>query len=117
MKNTDDFSLCKGSHHVQPQMNAFRSFFITNQNFVKTARFWFSWCSVTHNIYSYNSLESIGLFEVSIDTLSLDSFKDLFSTIVPSAVFVAVMALQLKYFSPNEGTTASIRGCPTAKAA
>ena len=40
---------------------------------------------------------------MSIDTLSFDSFRDLFETIVPTAVFVAVMALQLKYFSPYEG--------------
>ncbi|XP_065913837.1 piezo-type mechanosensitive ion channel component 1-like isoform X3 [Dysidea avara] len=54
-------------------------------------------------------LESIGLFEVSIDTISLDSIKDLFVTIVPSAVFVAVMALQLKYFSPHVGTEERMR--------
>ena len=37
---------------------------------------------------------------MSIDTLSFDTFKDLVVTIVPTAVFVAVMALQLKYFRP-----------------
>ena len=51
-----------------------------------------------------HSLESIGLFRVSIDTLSFKSFKDLFVTIVPSAVFVAVMALQLKYFRPHDSS-------------
>ena len=45
-------------------------------------------------------LESIGFFVVYIDTLSFKTFKDLFETIVPTAVFVAVMALQLKYFTP-----------------
>ena len=54
------------------------------------------------NIFCSHSVESIGFFQVSIDTLSFKSFKDLFVTIVPSAVFVAVMALQLKYFSPYE---------------
>lgn len=59
-------------------------------------------CLKSNSFYS-SSLESIGFFQVSIDTLSFDSFKDLFVTIVPSAVFVAVMALQLKYFSPYDG--------------
>ena len=40
---------------------------------------------------------------MSIGTLSFESFKDLLVTIVPTAVFVAVMALQLKYFSPYDG--------------
>lgn len=39
---------------------------------------------------------------MSIDTLSIDSVKELFVTIVPTAVFVAVMALQLKYFRPYD---------------
>ena len=37
-----------------------------------------------------------------IDTLSFDSFKMLLETIAPTAVFVAVMALQLKYFRPYD---------------
>ena len=49
-------------------------------------------------MFCSHSLESIGFFKVSIGTLSFE--RDLFVTIVPSAVFVAVMALQLKYFSP-----------------
>jgi len=64
---------------------------------------------VCHYLLCYYSLESIGLFEVSIDTISLKSIRDLFSTIVPSAVFVAVMALQLKYFSPHVGTEERMR--------
>ena len=51
-----------------------------------------------------DSLQSIGFFEVSIDDLSFTNVADLFETLVPSALFVAVMALQLKYFNPlSEG--------------
>ena len=35
------------------------------------------------------------------NTLSFETFKDLSENIVPTAVFVAVMALQLKYFRPH----------------
>ena len=41
---------------------------------------------------------------MSIDTLSFDTFKDLVVTIVPTAVFVAVMALQLRYFRPDNSS-------------
>ena len=47
-----------------------------------------------------DSLQSIGFFQVTIDDLSFTNVKDLFETSVPPALFVAVMALQLKYFSP-----------------
>ena len=52
------------------------------------------------NMFCSHSFESIGFFEVGIGMLSFE--RDLFVTIVPSAVFVAVMALQLKYFSPYD---------------
>lgn len=54
------------------------------------------------SMFCSHSVESIGFFQVPIDTLSFKSFKELLVTIVPSAVFVAVMALQLKYFSPYD---------------
>ena len=41
---------------------------------------------------------------MSVDTLSFDTFKDLVVTIVPTAVFVAVMALQLRYFRPDSSS-------------
>lgn len=41
---------------------------------------------------------------MSVDTLSFDTFKDLVVTIVPTAVFVAVMALQLRYFRPDNSS-------------
>ena len=47
------------------------------------------------------SLQSIGFFQVTIDDLSFTNVQDLFETSVPPALFVAVMALQLKYFSPQ----------------
>ena len=50
--------------------------------------------------YFVGSLQSIGFFRVSIDSLSFTNVQDLFETLVPPALFVAVMALQLKYFSP-----------------
>ena len=56
----------------------------------------------SHFHYSiYLSLKSIGLinYEISID--NLQRVRDLLAIIVPPAVFVAVMALQLKYFSPH----------------
>jgi len=37
---------------------------------------------------------------VEIDSLSFTNVEDLFETLVPPALFVAVMALQLKYFDP-----------------
>ena len=48
----------------------------------------------------FDSLQSIGFFQVTIDDLSFTNVQDLFETLVPPALFVAVMALQLKYFSP-----------------
>jgi len=45
-------------------------------------------------------LQSIGFFRVEIDSLSFTNVEDLFETLIPPALFVAVMALQLKYFSP-----------------
>ena len=47
-----------------------------------------------------DSLQSIGFFQVAIDDLSFTNVKDLFETSIPPALFVAVMALQLKYFNP-----------------
>ena len=57
-----------------------------------------------HILCFIDSLQSIGFFEVSIDNLSFTNVADLFETLVPPALFVAVMALQLKYFNPlSEG--------------
>ena len=61
--------------------------------------------NINHSMHIFPpSLESIGFFQVRIDTLSFDSFKMLLETIVPTAVFVAVMALQLKYFKPYDSS-------------
>ena len=48
----------------------------------------------------FYSLQSIGFVKVKIDSLSFTNVKDLFETLVPPALFVAVMAIQLKYFTP-----------------
>jgi len=52
------------------------------------------------NYTLFYSLQSIGFVKVKIDILSFASVKHLFETLVPSALFVAVMAIQLKYFTP-----------------
>ena len=49
-------------------------------------------------------MQSIGFFQVEIDDLSFTNVEDLFETLIPPALFVAVMALQLKYFSPLDVT-------------
>ena len=58
-----------------------------------------------------DSLQSIGFFQVTIDDLSFTNVKDLFETSVPPALFVAVMALQLKYFSPLSEREETIVHC------
>jgi len=48
----------------------------------------------------FYNLPGIGFVKVKIDSLSFTNVKDLFETLVPPALFVAVMAIQLKYFTP-----------------
>jgi len=64
-------------------------------------------------MYFFISLSSIGLVDEEVSIDDLKSVENLFAIVVPSAVFVAVMALQLKYFglrmSPEQRARRQLR--------